>query len=79
MKQIFQVGIPAGIQSTVINFSNVLLQSSVNSFGSTAMAGIYGCQQYVSDFLYVSVNSVTQACMSFTSQNYGVRKYETYG
>ena len=37
MKQIFQVGIPAGIQSTVINFSNVLLQSSVNSFGSTAV------------------------------------------
>lgn len=37
--QIFQVGIPAGIQSTVINFSNVLLQSSVNSFGSIAMAG----------------------------------------
>ena len=39
LKQIFQVGLPAGIQSTVINFSNVLLQSSVNSFGSIAMAG----------------------------------------
>jgi len=38
LKQIFQVGIPAGIQSTVINLSNALLQSSVNSFGSTAMA-----------------------------------------
>ena len=38
LKQIFQVGLPAGIQSTVINFSNVLLQSSVNSFGSIAMA-----------------------------------------
>lgn len=37
LKQIFQVGIPAGIQSMIINFSNVLLQSSVNSFGSTAM------------------------------------------
>ena len=62
LKQIFQVGIPAGIQSTVINISNALLQSSVNSFGSIAMAG------------YVSVNAVTQSCMSFTSQNYGVRK-----
>ena len=39
LKQIFQVGIPAGIQSTVINLSNALLQSSVNSFGSIAMAG----------------------------------------
>ena len=44
LKQIFQVGIPAGIQSTVINFSNALLQSSVNSFGSTAMARIYSSQ-----------------------------------
>ena len=39
MEQIFQVGVPAGIQSTVINLSNALLQSSVNSFGSIAMAG----------------------------------------
>ena len=62
LKQIFQVGIPAGIQSTVINLSNALLQSSVNSFGSVAMAG------------YTSVNAVTQSCMSFTSQNYGVKK-----
>ena len=56
LMQIFQVGVPAGIQSTVINFSNALLQSSVNSF--------------------VSINAVTQACMSFTSQNYGVGKYK---
>ena len=62
LKQIFQVGIPAGIQSTVINLSNALLQSSVNSFGSVAMAG------------YTAANAVTQSCMSFTSQNYGVKK-----
>ena len=71
--QIFQVGIPAGIQSTVINFSNVLLQSSVNSFGSIAMAG-YTAANNIFGFLYTSVNSVTQACMSFTSQNYGAGK-----
>lgn len=73
LKQIFQVGIPAGIQSTVINFSNALLQSSVNSFGSTAMAG-YTAANNIFGFLYISVNSITQSCMSFTSQNYGVRK-----
>jgi len=73
LKQIFQVGIPAGIQSTVINLSNALLQSSVNSFGSIAMAG-YTAANNIFGFLYVSVNSVTQSCMSFTSQNYGVRK-----
>ena len=51
LKQIFQVGIPAGIQSTVINFSNVLLQSSVNSFGSIAMAG------------YTAANNIFGFCM----------------
>ena len=71
--RIFQVGIPAGIQSTVINFSNALLQSSVNSFGATAMAG-YTAANNIIGFLYAAVSSVTQACMSFTSQNYGVRK-----
>jgi Na+-driven multidrug efflux pump len=75
LKQIFAVGIPAGIQSVVINFSNVLLQSSVNSFGSTAMAG-YTAANNLLGFLYVSVNAITQACMSFTSQNYGVGKYK---
>ena len=69
LKQIFQVGIPAGIQSTVINLSNALLQSS----GSVAMAG-YTAANNIFGFLYMSVNAVTQSCMSFTSQNYGVKK-----
>ena len=75
LKQIFQVGIPAGIQSTVISFSNVLLQSSVNSFGQIAMAG-YTAANNIFGFLYVSVNSISQTCMSFTSQNYGVKKWK---
>lgn len=75
LKQIFQVGLPAGIQSTVINFSNALLQSSVNSFGAIAMAG-YTASNNILGFLYTAINSVTQACMSFTSQNYGVGKYK---
>ena len=58
-----------------INLSNALLQSSVNSFGSTAMAG-YTAANNIFGFLYVAVNSVTQACMSFTSQNYGVHKFK---
>ena len=75
VQQIFRVGLPAGIQSTVINFSNALLQSSVNSFGSIAMAG-YTAANNLFGFLYVSTNSITQACMSFTSQNYGVGKWK---
>ena len=73
LKEVLQVGIPAGIQSTVINLSNALLQSSVNSFGSVAMAG-YTAANNIFGFLYMSVNAVTQSCMSFTSQNYGVKK-----
>lgn len=71
--QIFRIGIPAGIQSTLISFSNVLLQSSVNSFGSIAMAG-YTAANNILSFLYMAANAVTQAGMSFTSQNFGARK-----
>lgn len=73
LRQLFRVGLPAGIQSIVINFSNVLLQSSVNSFGSVAMAG-YTAANNIFGFLYATVNSFTQTCMSFISQNYGVKK-----
>lgn len=73
LAQIFRIGIPAGIQSTLISFSNVLLQSSVNSFGSTAMAG-YTAANNIMSFLYMAANAVTQASMSFTSQNYGAKK-----
>ena len=72
---IIKVGLPAGIQGAIFAISNVLIQSSVNSFGSIAMAG-YTAANNVLGFLYTSVNSVTQACMSFTSQNYGVGKYK---
>ena len=75
LRQMLSIGLPAGIQSMVINFSNVQLQSSVNSFGSVAMAG-YTAANSVLGFLYMSINSVTQACMSFTSQNFGVAKYD---
>ena len=51
MEQIFQVGVPAGIQSTVINLSNALLQSSVNSFGSIAMAGYTARTIYLGSFI----------------------------
>ena len=68
-----KIGLPAGIQSCVINLSNSLLQSSVNSFGDTAMAG-YAAANNLFGFMYAAVNSITQTCMSFTSQNYGAGK-----
>ena len=71
--QILRIGLPAGLQSTVFSLSNVVIQSAVNSFGSIAMAG-YTAANNIFGFLFVSVNSITQACMSFTSQNYGAGK-----
>lgn len=73
-KTIIKIGLPAGLQSTVINASNCMLQSSVNSFGQYAMAG-YTAANNLFGFMYTSANSITQGCMSFTSQNLGVRKY----
>ena len=75
VKELLQIGMPAGIQSVVINFSNVLLQSSVNSFGSLAMAG-YTAANNIFGFLYATVNAFTQTCMSFISQNYGQQKWK---
>lgn len=66
-----RIGVPAGIQGMFINISNVLIQSSVNSFGSLAMAG-YAAAANVNGFLYMAVNAITQTCLSFTSQNYGI-------
>lgn len=72
---IFKIGVPAGLQSTVINISNAMLQSSVNSFGQDAMAG-YTAANNIFGFLYTSANAITQGCMSFTSQNLGAGNYK---
>ena len=73
LTQLLKIGVPAGIQSIVISFSNVLLQSSVNSFGSIAMAG-YTAANNIFGFMFAIVNAFSQTCMSFTSQNYGAKK-----
>ena len=75
LKQMFKIGLPAGLQSLVINFSNVLLQSSVNSFGEFAMAG-YTAANNVFGFMFATANSFTQTCMAFMSQNYGVKNWQ---
>lgn len=74
LKELIKIGIPAGTQSVVINISNAMLQSSVNSFGQDAMAG-YTAANNIFGFLYTSANAITQGCMSFTSQNLGTGKY----
>lgn len=75
LKQILHIGIPAGLQGAVFNISNVLIQSSVNSFGSIAMAGNAAAGN-IEGFVYTSMNSLYQASTSFTSQNVGAGRKE---
>ena len=74
LKRIVRVGLPAGMQGAIFSISNVLIQSSVNSFGSIAMAGNTTAQN-IEGFIYTAMNAVYQTNLSFTSQNYGGRKF----
>lgn len=69
-----QIGLPAGIQSSLFGISNVLIQSSVNSFGHVVMNGNTAAAN-IENFVYFAMNAISQAALSFTSQNYGAGNY----
>lgn len=73
--EIAKVGLPAGLQGTIFSISNVIIQSSVNFFGSYVMAG-NGAAANLEGFIYVCMNAFYQASITFTSQNYGAKKYD---
>ncbi len=73
--QILRIGLPAGLQSTVFSLSNVVIQSSINSFGSIVVAGS-SASGNLEGFVYTGMNAFAQAAVTFTSQNMGARKYE---
>lgn len=72
--RIMQVGLPAGLQSVIFNISNVLIQSSINSFGATVVAGNTAASN-IEGFVYTSMNALYQTSLSFTSQNLGARQF----
>ena len=72
---IVKIGLPAGVQGTVFSLSNVLIQSSINGFGQVAMAGNAAAAN-IEGFVYVAMNSVSQACLTVAGQNYGAAKPE---
>lgn len=74
MLKMIEIGLPAGIQGAIFSISNVLIQSSINSFGSIAMAGNTAASN-IESFIYISMNSIYQTALSFTSQNFGAKKY----
>ncbi len=73
LKEIVQIGLPAGIQGTIFSLSNVIIQSSINIFGDIAMAGNAAAAS-IEGFVYTAMNAVSQACLTFTAQNYGASK-----
>ena len=70
-----RVGLPAGMQGAVFSISNVLIQSSINSFGSTVMAGSTAAAN-IEGFVYTAMNAFYQTALSFTGQNMGAKKYD---
>jgi len=73
--KIVKIGLPAGIQSSIFAISNVLIQSSVNLFGSDVMAGNSAASN-IEGFIYVSMNSIYNTALTFTGQNVGAKKYD---
>mgnify|MGYP004602433443 CR=1 FL=1 len=74
-KQIIHIGLPTGIQNMVISFSNVLVQSGVNSFGAAAMAG-FAAFLRIDGFNILPILSISMAMTTFTGQNYGAGNIE---
>ncbi len=68
--RIIKIGLPAGVQGTVFSLSNVVIQSAINSFGSTIIAGNSAASN-IEGFVYMAMNAVSQTAVTFTSQNYG--------
>lgn len=71
LRRILQVGLPAGFQGTIFSISNVVIQSAVNGFGSTAIVAGSSASSNIEGFVYTSMNAFYQTALTFTSQNYG--------
>ncbi|MBK5200764.1 MAG: MATE family efflux transporter [Spirochaetaceae bacterium] len=75
LKQILSIGIPSGLQNSVISIANIFVQASVNSFGSIAMAG-NGAYIRIQGFVFIPITSFALSITTFTSQNLGAGEYD---
>ena len=73
--EMIRIGFPAGLQGIIFSISNVLIQSSINSFGKIVMAGNTAASN-IEGFVYTAMNSIYQTALSFTSQNMGAKRYD---
>ena len=75
LKQILLIGLPAGLQSTVFSLSNVVIQSSINSFGSTVVTAFGLCGR-IDAIIWMASEALGVAVTTFSAQNFGARNYE---
>ncbi len=75
LSKILLIGIPAGLQGTAFSFSNVIIQSSVNSFGKATVAA-NAASSNIADYTYIAQNSIYQVAMTFVGQSVGARRYD---
>lgn len=75
LREIIRIGLPSGIQNSMISVANVFVQSSINSFGSAAMAGC-GAYSKMEGFAFLPVVCFSQAISTFVGQNLGARQYD---
>lgn len=75
LRKMIRIGLPAGIQSSLFSISNVLIQSSINSFGDVLMSGNAAASN-IEGFVYVCINAFHQTAVNFIGQNAGARQYK---
>ena len=75
VKKILYIGIPSGLQSSLFSLSNVLIQSSINSFGDQVVAGSAATSS-IEGFLYIAMNAIYHVALTFIGQNVGARKFK---
>ena len=73
--KILRIGLPAGIQGSIFSISNVLIQSSINSFGDLVMSGSAAAGN-IESFIYVAMNAFHQTAVNFTGQNVGAHQWD---
>ena len=75
LSEVIRVGLPSGVQNAIVSFSNVIVQSNINAFGSTAMAGC-GAYTKIDGFAILPVTSYSMAITTFTGQNIGAGRFD---
>lgn len=74
-KQVLKIGLPSGMQNSIISFANIIVQANINSFGAMAMAGV-GAYDKIEGFGFLPITSFTLALTTFVGQNLGAKEYE---